>query len=91
MEREKAYRRYVRNKAIKRKKRIRNKICGDGNTYYKFDGQYSKGKIHCSCPLCTYDKYYDLKRLEDFKQEKIFKSQLEEMGSQPNGRVYSNP
>ena len=36
---------------VKRKKRIVH----DLNDYwvYKYDGQYRKGKIHCSCPMCS--------------------------------------
>lgn len=44
------YYRDMRDKHIRRKKRIVHEL----NDYwvYKYDGQYSKGKIHCSCPLC---------------------------------------
>ena len=52
------YRRYVRNKTILRKKRISNSVYG--LDWYKHDGQYSKGKIHCGCGLCKYGKKYDL-------------------------------
>lgn len=65
MERTRAYRREVRNKHIARKKRIVKTYGLFSDGYYKFDGQYSKGKIHCSCPLCTYSKYYDFPRLKD--------------------------
>ena len=56
--RDRAYLRKVRKKAIHRKKNI----CHDvyGFDWYKNDGMYSKGKIHCSCPLCKYSKVYDL-------------------------------
>lgn len=37
-----AYRRYVRNKTILRKKRISNSVYG--LDWYEHDGQYSKGK-----------------------------------------------
>lgn len=77
MKRGMAYRRYVRNKAIQRKKRIcYNRM---GSDWYKCDGMYAKGKIHCSCRMCTFSKYYDLKRPEDYKQDEIFKSQLKEV------------
>ena len=35
----------------KRKKRIAMSVCR--NWWYEHDGQYIKGKIHCSCPLCS--------------------------------------
>ncbi len=53
-----AYRRYQRNKVIQRKKRISNMIYGFD--WYKFDGQYAKGKIHCGCGLCKVGKKYGL-------------------------------
>ena len=51
MSRSRAYNRIQRKKAIKRKKRICAEFFGD-RSWYKFDGQYSKGKAHCSCPMC---------------------------------------
>lgn len=36
---------------IKKKKNLIHSLMG--SDWYKHDGQYSKGKIHCSCPLCT--------------------------------------
>lgn len=50
MKRDRGYFREMREKHIKRKKRI-------ANSYFyplelKFDGMYSKGKIHCSCEMC---------------------------------------
>lgn len=49
--RDRNYYREMREKHIKRKKRI-------SNSYHyplelKFDGMYSKGKIYCSCPMCA--------------------------------------
>lgn len=50
MKRDRGYFREMRERHIKRKKRI-------VNSYFhplklKFDGMYSKGKIHCSCEMC---------------------------------------
>ena len=47
MKRDRGYYREMREKHIKRKKKISAHYW-----HYKFDGQYSKGKIHCSCPIC---------------------------------------
>lgn len=49
--RDRNYYREMRKKHIERKKRI-------SNSYHyplelKFDGMYSKGKIHCSCSMCA--------------------------------------
>ena len=48
------YHRKMRAKHIRRKKRITSHYwSADEYPYYKYDGMYSKGKIHCSCPLCA--------------------------------------
>ena len=59
------YRRYVRNKAILRKKRISNSVYG--LDWYKHDGQYSKGKID----------YVNLARDTDCLQLGICESNIE--------------
>ena len=46
-----AFVRAMRRKHIKRKKQIAEKLYGHG--YYKCDGKYDKGKVHCSCPMCS--------------------------------------
>ena len=58
MSRTRAYTRKMRAKAIKRKKRIVSNWHGFENGYYPHNGMYSKGKIHCSCPLCKDKAYY---------------------------------
>lgn len=60
MNRTRDYYRKMRAKHIKRKKRIikNYSIFSDEFPYYKFDGMYSKGKIHCSCSLCKAKAYY---------------------------------
>lgn len=47
--RNRAYYRKQRIKHIKRKKNISEHCYG--YDWYQVDGAYSKGKIHCSCPL----------------------------------------
>lgn len=67
-----AYRRYVRNKTIQRKKSISNSVYG--LDWYHYDGQYSKGKIHCGCELCKYGRKYGLptiKCIREKSREKI--------------------
>lgn len=55
MERTRAYRRYVRNRAIRRKKR--RSLAYYGLDWFKYDGAYSKGHIGCGCGLCKYEKH----------------------------------
>ena len=71
-----AYTREVRNKAIARKKRICKRFYGFD--WYKHDGQYSKGKIHCSCRMCTYSKYYDLPTHKDITEDIRFKQAVDD-------------
>jgi queuine/archaeosine tRNA-ribosyltransferase len=64
MNRSRAYIRYQRKSHINRKKRI---IKSQGNYwYYRHDGVLSKGKIHCSCPMCRH-KSYDRASIKDTK------------------------
>lgn len=61
--RTRAFRREVRNKSIKRKKSI--VLSRDGSDWYKFDGQYSKGKIFCDCGICKFSRKYGLPTLKE--------------------------
>lgn len=63
------YRRYVRNKTILRKKRICSLVYGFD--WYRYDGQYSKGKIHCGCGLCKYGRKYGLPTIRDIREKSI--------------------
>ena len=72
--RTRAFRRDVRNKSIKRKKAIVHSR--DGSDWYKFDGQYSKGKIFCDCGICKFSRKYGLSTLKDEKETEIVKSAL---------------
>ena len=55
-----AYKRDVARRKALRKRRIAKEVYYDGNThpYYSNLHQYSKNKIHCSCPLCKSKAYY---------------------------------
>ena len=55
MNRDRNYYREMREKHIKRKKRIAQLYYGWG--YYQVDGKYSKNKIYCSCPQCREKDY----------------------------------
>lgn len=46
-----AYTRYMRKTHIS--KRMQKDLSCHMGRWYKFNGQYSKGKIHCSCPMCS--------------------------------------
>ena len=51
MNRTQDYYRHHRKRIIEKKKNF-TKQCY-GIAYYKVDGKYSKGKIHCGCWLCS--------------------------------------
>ena len=76
MNRTRSYRRAIRNREITRKKKICKQLYWIGSNWYEHDGQYSKGKIHCSCPMCTYNKTFDLPRLKDLKEKDFVKQAL---------------
>ena len=63
--RTRGYYRVQRRNHINRKKHI----IKDQNMYwhYKFEGYLSKGKIHCSCPMCR-RKSYDISSLSDIRK-----------------------
>lgn len=65
--RNRAYLRSVRYKNIRRKKRISKSVYG--LDWYKHDGQYSKGKIHCGCGLCKFGKRYGLPTTRDIREK----------------------
>lgn len=76
--RNRAYLRNMRRKSIQRKKRISNSVYGFD--WYKHDGQYSKGKIHCGCGLCKFGKKYGLqtiKCMRERSEEKILRRDFE--------------
>lgn len=58
------YYRYNRKKAINRKYNIRKNLWGTQQTeeYYNCvaKGSLSKGKIHCSCPMCRTKSHDEL-------------------------------
>ena len=85
--RHRGYYRKQRVKAIKRKYRIRKSLWGEEKTIEYYDnvpkGTLSKGKVHCSCYLCSAKtkrdgwKPSDQKRINSMKKNKrIFKEVL---------------
>lgn len=75
-QRNRAYFRNVRYKNIRRKKRISKSVYG--LDWYKHDGQYSKGKIHCGCGLCKFGKKYGLPTVKDMREKSRERIMLED-------------
>ena len=53
--RSRGYYRDVSYRKAKRKQRITEEVYGDGLSHPYYDNlhQFSKNKIHCSCPMCS--------------------------------------
>ena len=60
-------------KAI-RKKRISDAYCGD-HPWYDNLHQYSKNKIHCSCPMCTHQS----QTMSDRRKQESMDDQLKDL------------
>lgn len=76
MNRTRDYYRKMRAKAIHRKRRI---IKGQHDYWYvEHEGMLSKGKIHCSCPMCRH-KSYDEKPATDKRKDEFARSQVEDL------------
>ena len=71
-----------RNKAA-RKQHICKNIYGF-DWYHKSLHQYSKNKIHCSCPMCRYRSIFepDRKPMQDIKNLIDIEQQLDELVSE---------
>lgn len=72
MDRDNGFRREMRHKAISRKKAICKQVYG--NDWYKHDGQYDKGKIHCGCGLCKWGKKYGYPTLRTERELEYFET-----------------
>ena len=47
---------------------------------YKFDGQYSKGKVYCSCPDCSAKSSRHGFKVSDIRKYEAAKASTEELG-----------
>lgn len=79
MNRERAYHRYQRIRVICRKKKILLSYGGKANldawTHGGQTGRLSKGKIHCSCPICS-QKSFEVPTHRDVIQQTDANEQL---------------
>lgn len=73
------YYRKMRIKHIARKKRIIHEL--NDYWHYSYDGTLSKGKIHCSCPMCRAKDIHGrhIKTLQEQKFEDKFKEQIQDI------------
>lgn len=77
MNHSRGYYRRMRKKHINRKKKICSKY--HSGWEYPYDGMYSKGKIHCSCPLCRGKDWRGrhIKTLQEKRFEDKMKAQID--------------
>ena len=83
MQRPKAERRHLTQMAIERKKRKLKQGWYDAYDDWTHGGQrnrLNKGKIHCSCPLCSAKTKIYGPSLSDYKKLEGMQSSLEETG-----------
>ena len=79
-----AYNRDVSKRKALRKRRIAEEVYwgGKDHRYYNNLHQYSKNKIHCSCPLCSEKARNNgkhVKTMQEIKEDLKFKESLSEL------------
>ena len=69
--RDRAWNRKMSMRKARRKKRITEEVyyLGKEFPYYGNLHQYSKNKIHCSCPMCRVENEYKRRRQEECLKE----------------------
>lgn len=75
MNHSRGYYREARARAIHHKKHISAHYWN-----YKFDGQYPKGKVHCSCPDCSAKSSKQGFKVSDIRKYEAAKASVEELG-----------
>lgn len=78
--RSRSYYRHHRNRSIRSKK---EKISYN-YWNYKYDGMYSKGKIHCSCSSCKYSKKFNVKKKTWINSSILMKEQCNDYFNSPS-------
>lgn len=70
--RSKQYSRYKNELSVKRKVRIFTSFWGNNiDDLHIKTGKWRKGKVHCSCKMCKYEKHHNIpkpqyKHIEDY-------------------------
>lgn len=78
--RSRSERRFLIEKNIKRKRRIVREVfqCNP-DTFYRNNGKYNKGKIHCSCGMCKYEKQNKIPKYKDSNKKLEIKRELDKL------------
>lgn len=83
--RSRAFTRHQRNRVIAKKVKIFTQFWGNdltqiyNNTLSPFPvGKWSKGKVHCSCKLCKFDKHFKIPKEKEKAQQKWMKKAIDD-------------
>lgn len=84
MGRNRSYTRHQRKRAIKRKLSILKNVKGHDLMEFKNGvispikkGRYAKGKVHCSCRMCNYEKFHHIEKNKVKAKTKAMKDEIE--------------
>jgi hypothetical protein len=80
MERTRAENRFNSRRKALRRRRITQEVYGmkEDNPYYDNLHQYSKNKVHCSCPWCS-RKSKEHPKVNDVRKNEAMNSAIEEL------------
>lgn len=80
MERTRAENRFNSRRKALRRRRITQEVYGmkEDNPYYDNLHQYSKNKVHCSCPWCS-RKSKNYPKINDMSKNEAMNSAMEEL------------
>ncbi|MBM0065469.1 hypothetical protein [Alkalicoccobacillus gibsonii] len=78
--RNKNYYRHHRSRIIKKKLDFLKNVRKSDNDdpLIKTPGLLSKGKVHCSCKMCKYDKHFDVPKRQDQSKYECMNNELDE-------------
>lgn len=83
--RNRAYYRHQRSRVIAKKTKIFTEFWGNDlslfkkGEYYPFPvGRWAKGKVHCSCKMCKYEKHYRIPKDKDKAKERFMKQAIDD-------------
>lgn len=83
--RNRAYLRHQRNRVIAKKVKIFTEFWGNELIVFKNEetstfpvGKWSKGKVHCSCKMCKYEKHYKIPKEKDKAKQQAMKKEVDD-------------
>lgn len=84
--RNQAYRRHQRNRVIAKKVKIFTQFWGNDLLQFRNGdyvplvvGKWAKGKVHCSCKLCKYEKHYNIPKEKDKATKRFLQQAIDEV------------